>query len=360
MRSDRRSVPFLLLLAATLMLHSSSTSAATLAPGEGGLDWIRLTSGEWLAGELKFMRNEDFEFDSKKLDLLKMKWEDVSELRITRSLTYAFTGSRAATGSAVMQDSLIRIQEGGETREFRAAELLSIIAVEGGGLGAWSGNFGLGFVGRSGNTDQIDYNALGAARRDGKVTRLDLRYAGNFGELEGVRSVNNQLASARLDVFLSRNLFVTPGALEVYSDEFQNIDLRLTLSAGAGVYMIKESDLEWFVQLGVGYLSTSYRSVPVGEDSEDQSAALIPNTALEWEPVKDATLNVDYNATISVPDTDKLFHHFVAALTLENLKVVDLTTSITWDHVAQPKARSDGTLPDKNDLRTAFSVGIDF
>ena len=37
-------------------------------------DWLRLTSGEWLKGELKRMREDDVEFDSDKLDLVQFDW----------------------------------------------------------------------------------------------------------------------------------------------------------------------------------------------------------------------------------------------------------------------------------------------
>jgi hypothetical protein len=348
------------LIAVLFFATASPSWAAAPAPGEGKLDWIRLASGEWLAGELKYMRNEDLEFDSDKLDVLSLKWEDVAEVRISRPLTYAFTGNRAVIGPGVIQDGKVRVQENGQTREFPASDLLSIIPGQGSEWDAWSGNFSLGFVGRSGNTDQVDYTALGFVRRDGQRTRFDLKYAGNFGQVNGVRSVNNQLGSARVDLFVSRYLFVTPGALELYSDEFQNIELRTSVSAGAGVYMVKEPDLEWFVRLGAGYLSTRYRSVQIGESAVDKTAALIPSTALEWEPMNDLTLNLDYTAHFSIPDAHKMFHNLVAMLTFENLRFVDLNTSITWDHVSQPRARDDGTLPKQNDLRTAFGIGVDF
>jgi hypothetical protein len=37
-----------------------------------GFDWIQLTSGEWLKGELKVLYNDSLEFDSDELDLLKL------------------------------------------------------------------------------------------------------------------------------------------------------------------------------------------------------------------------------------------------------------------------------------------------
>jgi hypothetical protein len=210
MLSRRVSPLFLAFLIWTSVFACPQTAAAAApAPGEGKMDWIRLASGEWLAGQLKFMRNEDIEFDSDKLDVLHLKWEDVIELRCSRVLAYAFTEQRLATGPATMRDSVIRVQENGQVQEFRAQELLSIIEGQGSEWDLWSGNFSLGFVARTGNTDQLDYNSLGFVRRDGAISRVDFRYAGNFGELEGTRSINNQLGSTEsvlgTDGTISRN-----------------------------------------------------------------------------------------------------------------------------------------------------------
>jgi hypothetical protein len=42
-----------------------------------GFDWIQLTNGEWLKGDLKVFYNDTLEFDSDELDLLKFDWEDI-------------------------------------------------------------------------------------------------------------------------------------------------------------------------------------------------------------------------------------------------------------------------------------------
>ena len=329
-------------------------------PSDQEKDWIKLPAGEWLGGEIKFMRNEDIEFESDKLDVVKLEWVDIVELRSPRILTYSFTEKRIAVGTAAMKDGIIKVLEDGEVHEFRRQELLSIIEGKGREIDFWSGKLSAGFVSRSGNTDQVDYNALGSLRRDGALIRLDLRYTGNFGKLAGFENINNHLGSARVDAFLSRYVFITPLALEFYSDRFQNIDLRTSISAGVGFYLVKRSKLEWFIQLGGGYLSTRYRSVSPGESIQDDTGSLIPVTSFEWDVTPDVELDVDYNANLSVQDVEKLFHHFVALLTIENLKFVDLTTSVTWDHVADPKPRENGSVPKKDDLRTAFGVGIDF
>lgn len=37
-----------------------------------GFDWIQLTNGEWLKGDLKVLYNDSLEFDSDELDLLSV------------------------------------------------------------------------------------------------------------------------------------------------------------------------------------------------------------------------------------------------------------------------------------------------
>jgi hypothetical protein len=259
-----------------------------------------------------------------------------------------------------MQDSVLRVVEGRQTREFRRADLLSI--VEGGGseLDYWSGKFGLGLAVLSGNTDQADVNTTAFLRRDGTTTRFDVNYASNVGELDGVESVNNHLGSARLDAFLSRRVFVTPIGVQLYSDRFQNIELRTSVATGAGYYFIRRKALEWFVLAGAGYLSTLYRSVAAGEDIEDKSASVIPATSVEWDVAKDVDFDFDYSVTVDVPDTERRYHHMVVLFTIENLRFVDLTTSVTWDRTAKPKPREDGSVPKRDDLRTSFGIAIDF
>ena len=44
-------------------------------------DWIQLTSGEWLKGDLKVLYDKKLEFDSDELDLLELDWEDVKQIR---------------------------------------------------------------------------------------------------------------------------------------------------------------------------------------------------------------------------------------------------------------------------------------
>ncbi len=337
---------------------AQETAWAPPVPGEGGFDWIQLVSGEWLGGELKSMRDGSLEFDSDKLNVLTLDWADVKGLRSPRTLEYVFDDGRRGAGPATMSGGAIRI--GPDGQEFRAAELVSIVIGATSEWDRWSGNLNIGIVVRTGNTNQRDYNALLFLRRETGRTRVDLGGSNNYGTLESAKNVNNQQASARLDVFLTKRLYVVPIAAAVYADEFQNIDLRTTVSAGLGYDFVDRAKLSWTVGLSTGYLSTNYRSVELGEEDFQESGTLIPSTTVEWDPTGDIDTKLDYKATVNTTDIKDAYHNLVALLNMDVTSVVDLTFSVSWDHVETPKRTDTGTLPKRDDVRMSFGLGIDF
>ena len=50
------------------MMPTTETVASEFVPPNDGYDWLRLTSGEWLRGELIGVFNDEVEFDSDILD----------------------------------------------------------------------------------------------------------------------------------------------------------------------------------------------------------------------------------------------------------------------------------------------------
>lgn len=62
-----------LLLISTAVMPDNTTWKPIVAE----FDWVQLTSGEWLKGEIKSMYNESVEFDSDKLNLLRIDLQDV-------------------------------------------------------------------------------------------------------------------------------------------------------------------------------------------------------------------------------------------------------------------------------------------
>ena len=94
-------------------------------PPSDSFDWVQLTSGEWLKGELIALYDGSLEFDSDKLDNLKLDWDDILQVRTARIVQVRFKDQRAATGRLVVEDKTVRVL-GDTEQQFDRAAILSI------------------------------------------------------------------------------------------------------------------------------------------------------------------------------------------------------------------------------------------
>lgn len=224
----------------------------------------------------------------------------------------------------------------------------------------WSAKMTLGFVGRSGNSDQTDFNTAIKIRRQSPKARWDNKYVGNFGEVSGEENINNHDFSSALDMLLRAGFFVTPGALNLFHDRFQNIDLRTTIAAGMGYFIMRGGDIDWSVGLGAGYVNTKFGSVQEGESDTDDTFAMIPTTGVEWDITGDIEFDFNYRLQLAVPETRNSFHHAGGTLSFDIWgDILDLDLSLTWDRVESPRADADGNVPQRDDFRSTIGIGID-
>jgi len=324
-------------------------------------DWVQLTSGEWLRGDVKVLVDESFVFDSKELDELTLDWDDIKELRSPRILTYYFQDIGTFVGTAVMKDSVVSIRIGEDVRSFPRPKLLSIIEGEPTELNFWSGRIQAGLVVRSGNTDQADLHTLLFLRRQTTRTRFDVNYTGNYGAVDSAQTINNHDATAKFDLLISSGFFVTPASVNLYADKFQNIALRTTVGAGLGYFITRKKKIEWNVKLTGGYQSTRYVSVEEGEDEGQSGAVVIPATSLDIDLTGSLELVADYSATKDLSGGKNNFQHASLLFTLDAFgDILEVSLSFTWDHTANPQPAADGTVPISDDYRSAFGIGIDF
>jgi hypothetical protein len=92
----------------------------------------------------------------------------------------------------------------------------------------------------------------------------------------------------------------------------------------------------------------------------DRTGSIIPTTNLETDITKDIELEIEYRSMIGIPDPRSSTHHASGAISIDFYKdIFELTFSIVWDRVDNPKAYEDGTIPEKDDLKMVFGFGID-
>jgi hypothetical protein len=330
-------------------------------PSSTERDWIKLTSGEWLNGELVSLYDKNLQFDSEDLDMLSLDWDDVAEVRSARILTYRFEDLGTCTGTGTMRDDKVIIQVGDELREFPRKQLILILEGHPREINFWSAKMSAGLVARSGNTDQADLNAFLQIRRDALKTRLNLKYTGNIGTVQGEQNIDNHDASATFDALIAAGFYVTPASWNYFKDRFQNIDYRLTVAAGVGYSIFRGGDVEWSIGAGGGYVKTSFVSVQEGAARTEDGGSFIPLTDFEIDITDDIELAFDYNAKIGVPDPKESFHHASLRFEVGVLgDVLDFDLGVTWDRVEHPRADADGNVPKRDDLRTSFGIGVEF
>jgi acyl-CoA synthetase (AMP-forming)/AMP-acid ligase II len=90
-----------------------SWNAPELMPKQ--FDWIQLTSGEWLKGELKVLRRDVLEFESDELDELSIDWDKIVSLRTAAQYTFGFAHRRLATGKALIGYEAKVVDDDGHT-----------------------------------------------------------------------------------------------------------------------------------------------------------------------------------------------------------------------------------------------------
>jgi hypothetical protein len=165
-------------------------------PNPADYDWVKLTTGEWLKGDIMSLVDEVFEFDSEKLKELTFDWEDVAELRSPPFNTIRKVDDSVLTGTLLVKGEDVVVQTSEGEMRFARAELLTIIPGRPRERDYWSGNINLGFTYDYGNTNQFQLSTKYRIRRQTAKTRLTIDGNGNFSVLSDVQSANNQNITA--------------------------------------------------------------------------------------------------------------------------------------------------------------------
>jgi len=173
-------------------------------------DWVQLTSGEWLKGEIKAFYNRVLEFNSRKLKLLNINWEDIQYLESHIDSIARIEDHGVITGKIQLAGNKVNIIKGDNAVEFERSRLISFITGEEKESNYWSGVISIGLNVRSGNTDQTDYLARFNIKRRTSQTRLILDYLGNISTVNSIETINNHRVNVAFDYFKTRLFFFFP------------------------------------------------------------------------------------------------------------------------------------------------------
>jgi len=329
-----------------------------------GFDWIQLTNGEWLKGDLKVMYSESLEFDSDELDLLTFDWEDVHQvichepqsLRIenpeaAKTNTFHIYGeTQTIVGFLHIQGDKVYVETNEGTKEFDRNNLVSIAPGESRELDYWAIKLTLSVDISAGNTDKKDYSANLNLKRRTSLTRFYFDYQGIYSETQDVETSNSQRANTYFDIFSTQRFYWRPIFVEYYRDPFANIAHRGTIGTGGGYTIIDTARTEWLISPGVAYIYTQYDSVEQGEDDSASTPALVISTEFDTELTKRTDFNLYYSFNVVNEESGSYTHHTKASLEIELTGMLDLDLSLIWDRIQDPAPDENGIVPEQDDF----------
>ena len=330
-------------------------------PPPDEFDWIQLNSGEWLKGEFKVLYDDSVEFDSDELGLLDIDWGDIKQVRGHAEHSLHFEGQDGdVVGNFQMTGDKVLVVSGEESREFKRADVVSVVHGKPKESNYWSAKFSLGLNISEGNSARRDTNLMLNVKRRTSDSRFITDYLGYYSESEGNKTDDNHRLGSTYDIFRTRRFFWRPLLAEFFRDPFQNIDYQLTVGAGAGYQLIDTSKTEWSIAAGPAFKYTKFETVEQGESGSESTPALWAGTDYDRELTSKMDLILGYSTVIGNQDSGGYTHHAIATLETELLSWLDFDTSFIWDYTQNPTRNSDGSLPEKNDYRFVIGLGLDY
>lgn len=364
MHSDRRAGthPRPMVLAQTATGGAAKSDWQSALPPTDKFDWLQTNSGEWLKGTLKVLYSGKLEFDSDEFGLQLVDWDDVAQIRghgTKRVSIETPEGPITVDGKVTVTKDKIVIESDGSAREFGRSQLISITPGASTEWDNWSAKVGLGVNFSRGNTDQTDFTAMVNIKRRTPENRFVIDYLGNYAKSGSDQTANNHRLNTYFDIFAAKNYFWRPVFAEYYRDPFQNIDYRATIGAGAGYTIIDTPVTTWNVTGGPAYRSTKYVSVQPGDSQQVSTPALVAGTAYVTTLTKTVDFNGSYNFSIVNDESGTYTQHAIATFETALTDILDFDISFIWDRTQNPQARSDGTVPKKDDYQLLLTLGVD-
>ena len=339
--------------------REQSTKWSDTHPERVNADWLQLTSGEWLRGRIIAMQRDDLEFDSDELKKLEIEWKKVKYIKSSDPYRLRFDDDIKAIGIIEITQQEVHVITDYDDQVFDRSKLLTIASGKETEISYWTSKVTFSINVRRGNTNQTDFTSKINAKRQTIDSRLTLDYLGNFTAIEEVETINNHRVNGTYDIFITRNLFVTPIASEYFRDPFQNIERRIYVGAAIGYSLINTNETEWDISAGPAYQSTRFVSVQPDQSPEDSAITLILSTKFDTELNSKVDLKGTYRATLGDEAIGNYSHHSILTVETDITGKLDFDVSLVWDRVRSPVPDENNVTPEQDDFRLMIGLGYD-
>ena len=323
-------------------------------------DWIRTTSGEWLKGELKNLRDETLTIDSDEFDMQDLDWEDISDIHSPNRFIYVLKDGSIFTGPAELAAGKLIVETKEGSRIFDRHRLMTIVPEHESELSKWSFKLTVGATASYGNSEVIDYSAYSRLRRESAFHRGTLEYNGAYGLVSTEENTNKHRGNAIWNIFVSPVFYITPYYGELLYDKFRNIEYQSLTATGAGLHAIKAKSLTLDVDLSGGYIAAQYITTESADEKREQGWVAIPRIVFEWDITNDVEFELEWKTVLRIDDIKRSFHQGTSRLEIDITDAFDFDVSADYSRQESPVANEAGDVPKKDDLKVTVGIGLEF
>jgi len=328
-------------------------------------DIFLLKNGDRMQGTFESLADHQIHFQDVSLDEialgdLVLEFADIVQVQFRAENTFDFPNKKKLVGVAKISGDTITVQTQEREERLPRSDLVSITKGSISELDLWSGGASVGLTKNSGNSNELQLLVLAHLVREGEKVRFRTNYRNDLSKTNDVDTVKNQRLDARIDLLIRDRLYLTPAMLDYYSDEFQNIDWRLSPGAGAGYEIVQSKKAEWDANLALVYQETHYVSVFGTQSIQENAVALKLQTHFKLAFNSYVTLHGDYSLTADLEDTQDITQHSLIKLKVDMSRHLDLNLAFVWDRVGDPQANALGVVPKKDDFKISFGAGVHF
>jgi putative salt-induced outer membrane protein YdiY len=328
-------------------------------PMPDDFDWVQLTSLEWLKGEIISLYRDELMFDSDKLEIQSLDWEDIKAIRSGRPMEVSLENGIIAVGKIILDETTLRV-EGDEDKQYARSAIVSITTKAPKEIHNWDMKVSVGGNYRRGNTQQVETTGKADFIRRTARRRVALSYLTTFNETDKQTAADSQRGSVVWNHYIRPRLYVTAASGEWFRDPFQNIASRWTIGGGLGYELIDSAKTSLNFSVGAAYQRTQFDDVAEDRPAASSTPALAGNTSYEYELTGWTDFAFDYQFFVVNEESGIYTHHLVTGIEIDITRLIDFDVTLIWDRIQAPQQASDGTFPNRDDFRLVLSLGFEF
>jgi putative salt-induced outer membrane protein YdiY len=331
-------------IAAAFMLLTAGTTMA---------DELWLKNGDHITGKVVRMENKTLIFKTSYAGEVSIKWGEIANIRTDEPIQMVLSNEVSTQGIATPAENgkvKVKVDQIEEPVTFELAQVEIINPKPPEPALKISARANVGLTGDRGNTETDNLYLDGEFVARTEKNRFSVGAEMKREEANGERTANSALGYLKYDHFLSKKWYFYANAL-FETDEFQDLNLRSTVGAGAGHQFFETPLTNLSLELGLSYVDEDYDEA----DDDNYSAG---RWALKYDRFFfDKFLQFFHfqEGYVSLEDTSDILFRSRTGFRIPVYKSFNVTAQYNFDWNSDPA-------PDREevDTRYIFSLGYQY